>query len=60
METITRIRADVDAAKKVALARFKLDWGTDSVQDVMNALRHTIPISDSPQHAAEMARRLLS
>jgi len=59
MKTVQEIRAEVEAAKKVARARFEQDWGTRDVGVVMCAMRQTIPGSRSPNHAAQMARALL-
>lgn len=58
--TVEEIRAQVEAAKVQAMAHFRRDWGTDSVADVMGALRKTIPASASPADAAAKARALLS
>lgn len=57
--TVDEIRAQVAAAKKVAMAKFKKDWGTDDVSAVANALRQTIPGSASPNDAARKARTLV-
>lgn len=57
--TVSEIRAQVEAAKKVAMARFEQDWGTRDVLKVANALRQTIPNSNSPNDAARKARALL-
>lgn len=59
MKTVAEIRAEVEAAKIVAMRNFKRDWGTDSVETVMNALRVTIPTSSSPADAARKARALI-
>lgn len=56
MQTVEQIRAEIEAAKKVARANFRRDWGTDDVQSVVNALRQTIPGSASPADAARKAR----
>jgi len=57
--TVEQIRAQVEAAKKRAMANFERDWGTRDVSIVMNALRETIPTSKSPNNAAMKARALL-
>lgn len=57
--TAEEIRATVAAAKVRAHARFRADWGTDSVAEVMGALAKTIPGSASPQDAAMKARRMI-
>lgn len=59
MKTIAEIRAQVDAAKIVAMNNFERDWGTRNVGTVMTALRKTIPTSASPSDAARKARTLL-
>ena len=57
--TVAQIRAEVEAAKKVAMKNFERDWGTSDVREVMNALRKTIPNSASPADAAMKARKIL-
>jgi hypothetical protein len=57
--TVEQIRAEVEAAKKVAMQNFERDWGTRDVQKVVGALRQTIPNSASPADAARKARQLL-
>jgi predicted DNA-binding helix-hairpin-helix protein len=57
--TAAEIRAQVEAAKKVAMNRFAADWGTRDVQKVVGALRQTIPTSTSPNDAARKARSLI-
>lgn len=59
MKTVAEIRAEVEAAKIVAMQNFKRDWGTDSVETVMNALCKTIPDSKSPADAARKARAMI-
>lgn len=54
--TVEQIRAEVEAAKKVAMQNFERDWGTRDVQKVVAALRQTIPNSTSPADAARKAR----
>lgn len=56
-KTVEQIRAEVEAAKKVAMANFRRDWGTGDVREVWGALRETIPGSASPQDAVRLARR---
>jgi hypothetical protein len=58
-QTAAELRAAADAAKPVALANFRRDWGTESVAEVLGALRQTIPGSDSPADAARKAHALL-
>jgi hypothetical protein len=57
--TIEQIRAEVEAAKRVAMNNFERDWGTRDVQKVVGALRQTIAGSDSPADAARKARALI-
>lgn len=57
--TVEQIRAEVEAAKKVAMQNFQRDWGTSDVQQVVAALRQTIPTSASPIDAARKARALI-
>lgn len=57
---VEQIRAQVEAAKKVAMANFERDWGTRDVGKVVDALRQTIPGSKSPADAARKARKALS
>lgn len=59
-KTVEQIRAEIEAAKIVAIRNFKRDWGTDDVSVVMGALRQTIPGSASPSDAARAARELLA
>ena len=54
--TVEEIRAQVEAAKKVAMNRFEKDWGTRDVGLVVSALRETIPGSKSPADSARKAR----
>ncbi len=56
-DPISRIRAEVAAAKKIAMANFERDWGTRDVRTVLDALRQTIPTSTSPADAAAKARK---
>lgn len=56
MQTVAEIRAQVEAAKLVAMRNFKREWGTENVGEVLAALRETIPGSASPQDAARKAR----
>jgi hypothetical protein len=58
--TVEEIRAAVEAGKRQAMIKFEADWGTRDVGKVMMALRHAIPGSDSPAHAAQIARNSLS
>lgn len=60
MKTVQQIRAEVEAAKKLAMGNFERDWGTRDVQKVARALRATIPNSKSPQDAALQAHALLN
>jgi hypothetical protein len=60
MKTVQQIRAEIEAAKKVAMANFERDWGTRDVQKVFGALRQTIPSSASPSDAAAKARAILT
>jgi len=57
--TVKQIRAEMEAAKKVAMKNFERDWGTSDVQQVVAALRQTIPTSESPIDAARKARALI-
>ena len=57
--TVVELRAEIEAAKKVAMANFERDWGTRDVMKVMDALRQTIPNSASPADAARKARAIL-
>lgn len=59
MQTVAEIRAQVEAAKLVAMRNFKRDWGTDNVGTVVTALAKTIPGSASPSDAATKAREIL-
>lgn len=59
MITAQEVRRQVDAAREVAMASFEKDWGTRDVRMVVNALRQTIPGSQSPADAARKARALL-
>jgi hypothetical protein len=59
MKTVAEIRAEIEAAKVVAMNRFERDWGTRDVQKVVSALRQTIPNSASPAAAASKARSIL-
>jgi hypothetical protein len=56
--TVQEIRAQVEAAKIVAMNNFERDWGTRDVRKVVGALRETIPGSTSPADAAIKARTL--
>ena len=58
--TVEELRAQVDAAKIVAMDNFERDWGTRDVGKVMGALRQTIPGSASPAEAAANARKSLA
>ena len=58
-KTVAEIRADIEAAKVVALRNFKRDWGTDDSRVAFSALRKTIPTSASPSDAAAKAIRLI-
>jgi hypothetical protein len=57
--TVAELRAQIDAAKVVAMDLFERDWGTRDVRKVANALRQTIPTSKSPADAARKACRLV-
>ena len=57
--TVAELRAQIEAAKVVAMNRFERDWGTRDVGSVVGALRQTIPGSASPADAARKARALL-
>lgn len=57
--TVEELRAQVEAAKIVAMNNFERDWGTRDVGKVVNALRQTIPGSASPAAAARSARKAL-
>ena len=57
--TAAEIRAEVEKAKKVAMANFERDWGTRDVAKIVSALRETIPTSKSPNDAARKARARL-
>lgn len=57
--TVTELRAQIEAAKIVAMDNFARDWGTRDVQVVVRALRQTIPNSASPADAAAKARNLV-
>lgn len=59
-KTVEQIRAEVAAAKVLAMRNFKRDWGTDNVSEVFDALRETIPASSSPAEAALKARARLA
>jgi len=58
--TVAELRAQIDAAKVVAMDHFERDWGTRDVSAVVNALRKTIPDSTSPADAARKARALIA
>lgn len=58
-KTVEQIRAEIEAAKVLAMRNFKRNWGTDDVKVVWNALSQTIPGSASPQDAARKARAIL-
>jgi len=58
-KTIAEIRAEIAAAKKLAMSNFTRTWGTDDVLAVWGALRQTIPNSHSPSDAAIRARGIL-
>lgn len=58
--TLIELRAQIDAAKVVAMNNFERDWGTRDVRKVVGALRQTIPDSASPADAAVKARALLN
>jgi hypothetical protein len=53
------LRAQVEAAKLVAMANFERDWGTRDVQKVVGALRQTIPGSTSPADAVRKAHAMV-
>jgi hypothetical protein len=38
MQTVQEIREQVETAKRIAMANFKRDWGTDNISVVMEAL----------------------
>jgi hypothetical protein len=57
--TVEQIRAEVEAAKALAMQSFERDWGTRDVQKVVGALRQTIAGSTSPADAARKARQIL-
>lgn len=59
MQTVAEIRAQIEAAKKVAMANFERDWGTRDVQKVVGALRGTIADSKNPADWARKARAAL-
>lgn len=59
-QQVAKVRAECDAAKIVAMARFEKDWGTRDVRKVAEALRTTIPGSASPIDAAIKARLLVA
>ena len=59
MKTASEVRAEVMAAREIALKNFRDTWGTDSVEKVMYALAQTIPGSANPQDAAVKARKIL-
>lgn len=54
-KTVAEWRAELDAAKVVAMNKFERDWGTRDVQTVVSALRGTISQSNSPGHWAGLA-----
>lgn len=58
-KTVAEIRAEIEASKKLAKARFAADWGTSSMEEVMDALAKTIPCSASPAAAARKARAIV-
>ena len=58
--TVAEVRAQVEAAKRVAMANFERNWGTRDVGAVVGALAKTIPTSASPQDAAIKAHALLN
>jgi hypothetical protein len=57
--TLEQLRANVEAAKIVAMDSFERDWGTRDPKVVFEALRQTIPTSANPADAARKARALL-
>jgi len=57
--TVEQVRAEVEAAKRVAMANFRRDWGTDNVGKVWGALAEAIPASTSGGDAIRTARRRL-
>lgn len=59
MPTIEQIRAQVEAAKLVAMAKFRRDWGVDKPSDLIPVLSVAIPQSKSPADAARIARAML-
>jgi hypothetical protein len=56
--TVAEIRAQVEAAKIVAMSNFERTWGTRDVQTVVNALRQTAPNSASLADAARKAQAI--
>lgn len=56
--TVAEIRAQVEAAKIVAMNNFERTWGTRDVQAVAGALCKTIPTSSSPADAARKAQAI--
>lgn len=58
--SVAEIRAQVEAAKVVAMDNFEKQWGTRDVGVVMSALRKTIPNSESPADAARKARAMIN
>lgn len=56
--TVEQIRAQVEAAKVVAMARFKRDWGTDDAKGVIKALCEVAPGSSSVQDMVNKGRAL--
>lgn len=59
-KTVAEFRAQLDAAKPIAMANFKRDWGTSDVQAVVRALRQTIPNSTSPSDAVKKAHAIIN
>jgi hypothetical protein len=59
MKTVSQIRAEIEAAKILAMNNFERNWGTRDVSAVVDALRQTIPTSINPADAARKARALI-
>ncbi len=58
--TLAEFRAQLDASKARALAKFSRDWNGLSVAEVGEVLRRTIPGSASPAHAAAAALTIIN
>lgn len=54
---LQKLRADIEAAKLVAMKNFASHWGTSDPREVFEALRTTVPQSKSWAEAARSARR---